>query len=41
MDVECLDDSQEEAVAFAFLDAYLDDVVAAEGEDCCLGVKPF
>ena len=40
MDVECLDDSQEEAVAFAFLDAYLDDV-AAEGVDCCWGVQPF
>ena len=39
--VECLDDSQEEAVAFAFLDACLDDVVAAEGEDYCWGVKPF
>ena len=41
MVVECLDDPQEEAVAFAFLDAYLDDVVAAEGVDCCLDVQPF
>ena len=40
MVVECLDDPQEEAVAFAFLDAYLDDV-AAEGVDCCWGGKPF
>ena len=38
--VECLDDPQEEVVAFAFLDAYLDDVVA-EGEDCCWDEKPF
>ena len=41
MVVECLDDPPEEAVAFAFLDACLDDVVAAEGVDCCSGVKPF